>query len=578
MKRKTLAMLLTVIMVLGLAGCIGKTASSSESDSVSEHSVTTEETEKETAVVTEQSETDSMESIGEEAGTSAADEALPEVQLPLAAEEVTFSYWVPMPPADSKGVRPDEVSFNAYMLEQTNISFDFVGPAANAAGENFSIMVASGDYPDFIEKFGNYFTAGYESAIEQEIIMDVSELIDEYMPHYAAAMYATEGRVLAVSTDSGAIPGFASFYLDPADDDKINTGYGAVIRMDWLEALNMDLPTTYDAYYDVLTAFKENYDATMWLPNIGVATNNAFISGYNIAGFSSGSTVPFYVENDEVKYGPMETGFYEYISMMAKWYAEGLIYQDFPSGTDVMNCDSNLYAGGTVGLFFCSNRAYNSLLTSYPDLNLGAAINPVQNEGDAIHIGTANSANTVAVVMSSQCAEPELAAKLVDWMFTDEASFHARYGFEGEAYTYNAAGEPEFTDLVYHDAEGKEAVEALAALSINYFVWHSDPAIELELQGQAVQTMYEIWGQQDGNDWNYPPSATMTDDEATTFSQAYSDIETYVHEQTLRWICGETELTEDAFSEYQEKIEAMNIRTCIETKQAAYDRYTQRSI
>lgn len=577
MKRRILACLLATVMVIGLAACGSQAEVAEENSQVVESSVPSEASEEENVAVVDQPEVIDSEASADETETSNEAEALPEVQLPLSEEEVTLTYWVPMPPADSKGVRPDAVSFNAYMLEQTNVSFEFVGPAANIASENFSIMVASGDYPDFIEKFGNYFTAGYESAIDQEIIMDVSDLIDEFMPHYAAAMNETENRVLSVSTDSGAIPGFASFYLDPADDDKINTGYGAVIRLDWLDEMSMELPTTYDEYYDTLTAFKENYGATMWLPNIGVATNNAFIAGYDVAGFSSGSTVPFYVENGEVKYGPTEDGFYEYISMMEKWYAEGLVYQDFTSGTDVMNCDSSLYASGSVGLFFCSNRAYSSLMTSYPDLNLGAAINPVQNQGDVVHIGTANSANSISVVMSSQCKNPELAAKLVDWMYTDEAGFHARYGFEGEAYTLNDDGDPEFTDLVYHDAEGREAVEALAALSINYFVRPSDPAIELELQGEAVQDMYEIWGQQDGNDWNYPSTATMTDDEASTFAQAYSDIETYVHEQTLRWICGETELTEAAFSEYQEKIEAMNISTCIDVKQVAYDRYTQRN-
>lgn len=572
MKRKSLALLLLAAMLFSLAACGGDgSAVSSQSVQSVEESAAAPVSEAEPPVA------DTADSQ-QEAEASVAEEApLPEVSLPLTEEPVTLTYWIPMPPAESKGVRPDEVSFNGYMLEQTNMSFEFVGPAANIAGENFSIMVASGDYPDFIEKFGNYYTAGYESAIEQEIIMDVSDLIDTYMPHYAAAMNGTPDRKLAVTTDSGAIPGFASFYQDIAEDNNTKAGYGAVIRRDWLEELDMEMPTTYDAYYDVLTAFKENYGATMWLPNIGVATNNAFIAGYDVAGFSSGSTVPFYVEDGEVKFGPAQDGFYQYIEMMAKWYSEGLIYPDFNTGTDVMNCDTGLYSSGEVGLFFCSNRAYNSLLTSFPDLNLGAAVNPVQNEGDTVHIGTANSANTISVVMSSQCEEPELAAQLVDWMYTEDAYFHACYGFENESYTLNDAGEPEFTDLVYNSPEGREAVEALAALSINYFVWYSDPAIELELQGEAVQTMYEVWGQQDGNDWNYPTNATMTDDEASTFSETYSDIETHLHAMTLLWICGENEITEEAFETFRKEIEDMGLAVCIEMKQDAYDRYTQRS-
>ncbi len=324
--------------------------------------------------------------------------------------------------------------------------------------------------------------------------------------------------------------------------------------------------------------FQEAYGATMWLPNIGVAMNDAFISGYQTAGYSSGSSVPFFVKDGTVTFGPTEDGYYDYVSMMAKWYSEGLIYPDFVSGTDVMNADSSLYSSGEVGVFFCSNRAYNSLITGYPEMGFGPGVNPVVNAGDTVHIGTTSSANSISVVMSTQCSDPELGAKLIDWMYTEDASFHACYGFEGEAYTLDTNGNPVFTELVTNSPEGREPVEALAALSINYFVWNTDPAIEDQLQGDAYSTLYEIWGKNDGNDWNYPTSATMTDEESSSFSATYSDIETYVREQTLRWICGDLEFDEAAFEAFKKEIANMGVDTCIAAKQTAYDRYAQRGV
>lgn len=577
MKTRLLSLMLVALMILSLTACGNRESASASTETPSAEPASTEPSAAEPAADTAPAVEPEAEAP-EEAASIIEEPELEPVELPLCEDITAMTYWIPMPPAESKGVRPDSVSFNAYMLEQTNVQFEFVGPAANVAGENFSIMVASGDYPDFIEKFGMYYAAGYESAIEQEIIMDVSELIDTYMPHYAAAMNAAEARQLAVTTDSGSVPGFASFYQNPEDDLVTNSGYGVIIRQDWLDEQSLDAPETYDDYYDVLQVFRDTYGATMWLPNVGVAMNDAFISGYNTAGYSYGSTVPFFVADDEVRFGPTEDGYYDYVSMMAKWYQEGLVYADFVSGTDVMNADASLYSTGEVGVFFCSSRAYNSLLTSFPELGFGPAMNPVVSEGDEVHIGTASSANSISVVMSTQCSDPELGAKLIDWMYTEDASFHACYGFEGEAYTLDADGTPVFTNLVVNNPEGREAVEALAAVSINYFVWNSNPSIETQLQGEAYTELYEIWGAQDGNDWNYPTTATMTDDESASFSATYSDIETYVREQTLRWICGELELTEAAFEEFKDNITGMDIETCIEAKQSAYDRYTQRSV
>lgn len=580
MKKRIVSLMLATLMILSMTACGGKDSSAVSAGAASTDTSAADVTSKDGPVaepeITEPGSDE--EPAATELDSEVEEISLAPVALPLREETTSMTYWIPMPPAESKGVRPDNVSFNTYMLEQTNVQFEFVGPAANVAGENFSIMVASGDYPDFIEKFGMYYTAGYESAIEQEIIMDVSGLIGEYMPHYTAAMNATEARRLAVTTDSGSIPGFASFYQDPDDDLVTNAGYGVIIRQDWLDEQSLDLPETYDDYYEVLKVFRDAYGATMWLPNIGVAMNDSFIGGYNTAGYSNGSAVPFFVTDHEVHYGPCEDGYYDYVSMMAKWYQEGLVYADFISGTDVMNADSTLYSSGEVGIFFCSSRAYNSLLTSFPELGFGPGMNPVVATGDEVHIGTPSSANSISVVMSTQCSDPELGAKLIDWMYTDDASFHACYGFEGEAYTLDASGTPVFTDLVLNNPEGREAVEALAAVSINYFVWNSDPHIESELQGEAYNELYEIWGKHDGNDWNYPSTATMTDDESASFSATYSDIETYVREQTLRWICGDLDLTGAAFEEFKENIAGMNIDTCIEAKQTAYDRYAQRGV
>lgn len=53
-------------------------------------------------------------------------------------------------------------------------------------------------------------------------------------------------------------------------------------------------------------------------------------AGYVIemtAGYDVG--IDFYVQDGVVKYGLVEDGFYDYLTMMNRWYENGLLYADF---------------------------------------------------------------------------------------------------------------------------------------------------------------------------------------------------------------------------------------------------------
>ena len=71
-----------------------------------------------------------------------------------------------------------------------------------------------------------------------------------------------------------------------------------------------------------------------------------------------------------------------------------------------------------------------------------------------------------------------------------------------------------------------------------------------------------------------PTGVQMTSEENTTFSNAYSDIGTYVGQITLQAIMGDVNI-DDIWEEYVSRIEGMNIATCIEQYQAALDRYNE---
>ena len=59
------------------------------------------------------------------------------------------------------------------------------------------------------------------------------------------------------------------------------------------------------------------------------------------------SVAPTYVEDGEIKFGPLEDGFKEYITLIHDWYEKGYMGTDF--GTIGNAQIRKLYSAGTVG-------------------------------------------------------------------------------------------------------------------------------------------------------------------------------------------------------------------------------------
>lgn len=107
---------------------------------------------------------------------------------------------------------------------------------------------------------------------------------------------------------------------------------GPQLRGDWLEALELDVPVTYDDYHDVLTAFKNNYDAGLWLDSNGTLRFMCFSAGYDTILNEQRDDSLIYVDGT-AEYTPATEDYRDYLRLMNSWWNEGLIYQDFLSQT-----------------------------------------------------------------------------------------------------------------------------------------------------------------------------------------------------------------------------------------------------
>jgi putative aldouronate transport system substrate-binding protein len=66
----------------------------------------------------------------------------------------------------------------------------------------------------------------------------------------------------------------------------------------------------------------------------------------------------------------------------------------------------------------------------------------------------------------------------------------------------------------------------------------------------------------------------MTTEETAEYAQYYTDIESFVQENNVKFITGDRSL--DEYDAYRETLKNMNIDVCIKLQQAALDRYNAR--
>ena len=215
MKTKLCALLLSLAMVLAaLTGCGAKNESAAASASAPNAPVSAQETEQapqEPIAETSAEETSAAEAAPQEEGISKyvtpsnIEELIagrPSVELPIADEGTTFSFWTGSPAMDATITGWNDSTAVQELEKRTGVHIDYIEVAPPAQSESLNLMFASGDFPDIL----NYAITGTYSIpylIENEIVIDLQDMMDEYAPSYTALMDADPALYLATVDDEG---------------------------------------------------------------------------------------------------------------------------------------------------------------------------------------------------------------------------------------------------------------------------------------------------------------------------------------------------------------------------------------
>lgn len=208
--KKIVSLLLAMCMLLSLGAC-GKAAQSTASQAPETEEASASQPVPTEAPAAPASETETV-SASEESVVDSVEEGpqlLEPLSYPVSDGSTTLTYWYAYPPFVPNFL--DDVSDKSIYRaidEASGVNIQVVGYSLINASEQFQLMIASGDYTDIIYSFGNNYSGSVEGAVEDEIIMDLGPMLDEYAPDYKNYLLEDEEVNLAAHTDAGYVPSF----------------------------------------------------------------------------------------------------------------------------------------------------------------------------------------------------------------------------------------------------------------------------------------------------------------------------------------------------------------------------------
>lgn len=506
--------------------------------------------------------------------TDETPEAVAKVSYPLFDSLHEFTFLVSFPPQITAVTEVADIVAYKQAENATNVRLNATVCIPETMTEKFNIMAGSGTLPDIVSGGVRMYTKGADAAVNDELFVDLLPYMEEFAPNYFAFYESDELFKKNATSDSGYVPTFRAKSITNFD--------GGLIRADWLENLNLEIPETYDELHNVLLAFKNEYGCKN---AIGVPptlfSNDGFLCGgfgFNAGGFGEGTNdTPYTVIDGKVQATILMDGFKEYLVMLNTWYNEGLFDDSFLSLTGFGQIYDNWIFTNDCG--FWSGNA-DALGANYaarsedPNFKVAAVREVTKTPGEMIHVGMNYAEdNQDTWCVAANCKEIEKCISYIDWFYSPEGSMICNWGLQGEAFDYDAGGNPYFTELITNN----ESLPVFAAKGV-YTSFEVPYVMDMRkvtaIYTEQVQIdSFEYWGSNRDRDYVY--YGTLNETESEEYSTLMGDIATLANEQYMKFVMNQASFETD-WDAFITQLEALGIDRCIQLKQDAYDRYVAR--
>lgn len=441
MKKKALALLLALSMTAAMAGCGGSGGDSGESKGSAEDSG---ESKTEQSADAGSGDEEDAGSEGESAEGPAGFNA---TGMPIMNEPITLTAWI-------EGGADTDWSQNVFLKEieeKANIKLEIISTPSSDSLEKRNLMLAGDDYPDLLlTDWTAILTKSdiMQFAVKEGIFLPITEYVDKYGNNMKRIFDENPAYREGSTAPDGEIYGFARF-----SECYHCSAYPKIyFRQDWMDKLNLEMPTNTEELREVLRAFV-NED-----PNgngekdeiglIGATTWNTPVE-FALMGMSFQTVKPDFwlslgADGESVEFSPSTDAYREGLRYIKSLYDEGLIDPtSFTQKEDIM-AQTVRTEPHVVGMYVCDHAAmgYDNSdpveAENYQILIPVAGPDGFRRQGQNANEGTITG---FEAVITDKCQYPEAAFRLIDEFFYDDDYNMMRFkGKEGLGWERAAEG------------------------------------------------------------------------------------------------------------------------------------------
>ena len=487
--------------------------------------------------------------------------------LPIVKEKEKFTIFV------DDGGKPEDKIMYPILEEQTNVEVELLLYPYDIAKEKKNILINSGKYPDVFAGWILGQKDILKDGMEEGLYIPIGEYIEKYAPTMSKVL-DIKGVRQTMTLPDGHI------YTIPYVIGTPELSFLPFINYEWLEAVGMEMPTTTEAFREVLRAFKTkdpNGNGVADEIPYSADPNNLYF-GYLGGWFGVAATqqepMGFAMEDGKLAYQFNKEGYKETMKYLNSLYEEGLI------DPEIFTQDSAQWkAKGKQNLYGCS-MAYGAgdfvesdvatqrnAFDPLPVLKSDFVDTPNYGRGS---YGAVTFKNQVAI--TDRAKNPEVIVRWFDNVFEMDNSVQIQAGLIGKR--IEKLGEGKYRAL--DETKLSEADREKYGWG-NMFTQSMPKYFPIDLKILPIEGKELPYDEKKVADKLYAPyldevipQAWATAEDAKRVSILETDINNYVTKKQAEWISGQADV-EAEWADYGAQLDKLGLQELTEIRTRAVE-------